>query len=85
MQRANDDYRDRAEDEMRARIGEAVYIAACVLALICTVGMIFANVFYVGGGLIPDLGAILVGGVIWLLGRVAKALLSVGTSHGKSN
>ncbi len=70
---------------MRARIGEAVYIAACVLALICTVGLIIGNVFYVGGGLIPDLGAIFVGSVIWLLGRVAKALLSVGASHRKAN
>ncbi len=70
---------------MRARIGEAVYIAACVLALICTVGMIFANVFYVGGGLIPDFGAIFVGSGIWLFGRSAKALLSVGTSCRKSD
>lgn len=70
---------------MRTRLGEAIYIFACMLALISTVGMIFANVFYIGGGLIPDLGAIFVGGGIWLAGRIVKALLSVGASQRKSN
>jgi hypothetical protein len=42
--------------------------------------MIFANAFYVGGGLIPDIGAVFAGGVIWLLGRIAKKFLSISTS-----
>jgi hypothetical protein len=70
---------------MRARVGEVIYVVACVLALIWVVGMIFANVFYIGGGLIPDLGAIFLGGVIWLVGRIAKALLSIGIFRRNSN
>jgi hypothetical protein len=66
---------------MAPRLGEAVYIGAMALALICTAGMIYANVFYIGGGLIPDLGAVFIGGVIWFFGRFVKALLSGGASR----
>jgi hypothetical protein len=31
-----------------------------------------ANI-YLGGGLIPDIGAVMVGGLVWLIGRTAKA------------
>jgi hypothetical protein len=63
---------------MRARLGEAIYVAASALALIYVIGAICANVLYIGGGLLPDLGALFVGSAIWLFGRIAKALLTVG-------
>jgi hypothetical protein len=60
---------------MSADMGQAVYAVSCVLAVICALGLILANVFYVGGGLIPDIGAVMVGGVIWLAGRTVNGLL----------
>jgi len=66
---------------MAPRLGEAIYVGAMTLALVCAVGMVCANVFYIGGGLIPDLGAIFIGGLIWFFGRFVKALLSSGASR----
>jgi len=64
---------------MSAQLGQAIYIGACFFGCALTLALILANVFYVGGGLLPDIGALLVGGVIWLAGRTAKTLLSMGS------
>jgi hypothetical protein len=56
-------------------MGQTVYAVSRVLAVICALGLLLANVFYVGGGLIPDIGAVMLGGAIWLVGRTVKGLL----------
>ena len=69
---------------MGARLGQVIYIGACALGGLLAAALVLANVFYIGGGLLPDIGAMLVWGVIWLVGRTAKALLSVGSISGNS-
>jgi hypothetical protein len=64
---------------VRFQIGQAIYIGACALALFVALGGIAANI-YLGGGLIPDIGAITMATVVWLAGRSVKALLSLGAA-----
>ncbi len=64
---------------MSARLGQTIYIGACFFGGALALALILANVFYVGGGLLPDIGAMLLGGLVWLTGRTAKALLSMGS------
>lgn len=59
------------------RLGELIYAGAKVLALLCAVGLIFINIFFVGGGMLPNVGAIFIASVVLLIGRFVKALLSI--------
>lgn len=60
---------------MNARIGHVVYWTASAMAVSIAVFGVVANVI-VGGGLIPDIGAITIGGLIWLVGRATLYALT---------
>ena len=57
------------------RLGQITYWIFSTLAVLVAALGISANII-VGGGLIPDVGAIAVGGLIWLIGRAALYLLA---------
>jgi hypothetical protein len=51
-----------------------MYVGTCALAVFAALAGVVANI-YVGGGLVPDIGAVMFGGLVWLIGRTAKAAL----------
>jgi hypothetical protein len=61
---------------MIEKIGLGIYRGASVLAILVVIFGLVVNIFFVGGGLLPDLGALMMGGFVWFVGRVIKFFLA---------
>jgi hypothetical protein len=55
-------------------LGRTVYLMCCAAAVGVAALLIASNV-WIGGGLLPDIGALLFGGAIWLSGLGLRSIL----------
>jgi hypothetical protein len=61
------------------RIGDIFYLVTCILAgAVAILGLIGA--VWIGGGLLPEMGALGVASLIWLIGRCVRYAFSIGSN-----